>query len=536
MVWQTIIQFVRDLCGWSALSQRQAEMALLLESAKQSAIAQDWFAAIQDANLMLEQSAPRSGFKRWLWNRHIRPLQQEVHQHFDYWESQAEAAYDRVLAQSRWLAVIGKFADAIVILEPIHQQFFRLEGKQHLETLMQLLKDRKPLYLALLAEQDGQWETAIDFYDRLLTVIPEIATEIRFRQAIISVKTAKWDDATQRLKAIANADWNNLRATTLLEYVEAKRLAQPSTTMPSAPSVNLAKPHVTSITAHKQAAIAAWEAKNWGVCAENLAPVWLIEGGYTAFHRWSVAAYYAALEQPDRQSLETCLISQNMALANLAEYSQHPPEAQQELVRRLKQQMYDLIQAIEDRQLAQYLTNCNAIDELAMQELQKASCPALRWKSLTITPMIYRKYPAIAKPLPTLPESYLGALYTGWADAILLWQQGNGIAAKKQYPAITNPSPADRYAKRYVAYYEGCDYLTLKPGGYPRWREAQSCLWLAQPEIRASERWQNQLNQLFETHYSGLWEAADRRDLTQFWVDLLDTAAAHYYFQQAHDT
>jgi hypothetical protein len=78
--------------------------------------------------------------------------------------------------------------------------------------------------------------------------------------------------------------------------------------------------------------------------------------------------------------------------------------------------------------------------------------------------------------------------------------------------------------------------LTLKPGGYPRWRESQSCLWLAQPEIRASERWQNQLNQLFETHYSGLWEAADRRDLTQFWVDLLDTAAAHYYFQQAHDT
>jgi hypothetical protein len=511
MVLQAIMRFVRHQFSLWALSPQRAELMRRLEAAKQFAVEYDWFSAIQNANLILGQSAPRSGLKRWIWNRRIRPIQREVHQHFEYWETKADAAYDKSLTQSRWLAGTGKFADAIAILEPIHQQFFRLEGKQHLEALAQVLEDRQSLHLALLAERDGRWETAIDLYDRLLTVMPEIVTEIRFRRAMISIKTEQWDDASQRLTAITKADSNSLRATSLLDYVASRRLADQRQSTP----IPLAKKSTIGTT--------------------QLEAVWLREGGYSALHRWSIAAYTAALEQPDRHGLETCLISRNMALANLAEYSPESPAAQQELVIRLKQQMLDLIQAVEDSQLAQYLTNCNTIDELAICALKTASCPALRWKSLVVTPRIHRRYPAIAKVLPQLPESYLGALYTSWAEAILLWQQGNGVAARRRYPLKPNSSPADRYAKRYVAYYEGCDYLTVQPGGYPRWREAKPHLLLAQPEIRATHNWQNQLNQLFETYYAILWEPADRREFTQFWVDLLNTATAHSYFQQAHD-
>ncbi len=538
MVWQAIMRLGRHALGWSALAQRGTEMRQLLESAKQFAIEQDWFAAVQHANLVLDQAAPKFGLKRWIWNRYIRPIQQETQRHFEHWEANADKAYDRMLAQSRWLAVTGQFPTAIAILEPIHQQFFRLEGKQHLETLGQVIEYRNLLYLALLAERDEHWETAIDAYDRLLMLVPEMATEIRFRLALTAIKTAQWDDATQRLTAIAKADWNSLRATALLEYVATQRGGQPPEPMPTAPSLEV-QPTALSITdvpALTQAAIAGWEAKEWTVCARKLSSVWLIEGSYTALHRWSVAAYYAALAQPDRPSIETCLMSRNMALANLAEYSEHAPEAQQELVGRLHQQIDDLIEAIDDRQLSQHLADCNAIDQLAIREFQTASYPALRWKSLLVTPMIYRRIVVIAQTLPQLPESYLGALYTDWADPIWLWQQGKVIEARKHYPTRPTASPVDRYAKNYVAYYEGCDYLTVQPAGYPRWREAKPHLFMALAEIRASERWQDQLNQLFEAYYFVLWEAADRRELTQFWIDLLNTTPAHYYFQQAHDT
>ncbi len=519
-MWQPILRFLRQALGLSALWQQQAKLASVLQGAKQLAVAQDWAAAIRGAESILEQEAPRSMLKRWFWTRLIQPIQREAQYHCAYWTSQADAEYDTILSQTRWLAFMGQFQGAIDRLEPAQQAFFRLEGKQHLEALYRAMKYRNAFHLALLAEQSGQWTTALDLYERLLVIVPEIQGEVRFRRAIIAIKAQHWEEANQSLGVITAADINNLRATALLAYVE-----QENTPIQNDSSR-------TNLQVLQQAAFEAGQAKNWEVCTQKLGQIWAMEGSYGAIHRWSIAAYYCAIEQPTWHCLETCLISRNMALANLSEDSTLLPADQIELTTQLKQQTFDLIQAIDNSELAQHLIHCNAIDELAMAESQAA----LYWQTLRITPMIYRRYSTIASAMPELPGNYLGSLYTDWAEAVLLCQQGKVGEAKQHYPE-TRPTrtPAERYAECYLSYHEGCDYLIIQPGGYLRWREAKQPLSLAQPEIRDSVLWQDHLNDLFEAYYPALWEAGSRQEFTQFWVDLLNTSTAHFYFQTAHD-
>jgi hypothetical protein len=519
-MWHPILGFFRHALELSVLWQQRTKMTSDLQSAKRLAVGQDWAAAIRRAEWIVEQPAPRSRLKRWFWIRLIRPIQRETRQHFDYWTIQADAEYDTILKQARWLAFIGQFQGAIERLEPAHQAFFRLEGKQHLEALERVMEYRKSFHLALLAEQSGHWQTATDLYDRLLIGIPEVKRELRFRQAIIAIKTQQWAAATESLKSIAAENVDSLRATALLAYVEKEDQ-----------QVIQNNSNRTNLQVLQQAAFEAGQAKNWKICNQTLEQIWAIEGDYPSLQRWSIAAYYCALELPTWHGLETCLSSRNMALANLPEYSTLLPADQIELTTQLKQQTLDLIQALENSELAQYLIRCNAIDELAMAESED---PALYWKTLRVTPMIYRRHSTIASAMPALPNSYLGSLYTDWAEAVLLCQQGKVTEAKLHYPK-SSQIPAERYAERYVSYHEGCDYLTIQPGGYLRWREAKQPLYLAQGEIRTSVPWQDQLNALFEAYYPALWEPEARQEFTQFWVDLLNTPTAHSYFQQAHD-
>jgi tetratricopeptide (TPR) repeat protein len=544
---QSMIRFVCDLFQLTTVLQRLLELETLWNSAKQLAAQDDWTAAIQAAELILEQPSFHSPLKQWVWNRRMKPLRQEIQQHLVQWNHSADTAYDKILGRSRWLAHTGQFQAAIEILEPLHQQFFRLEGKQHLDALAKVIEERQSLYLALLAEREGEWETAIDQYKRLCTLMPKISTELNFRLTVLAIKIERWEDAIQFIKSIAKSNPDSRRATELLAHIQTQKALEKAavkTSVKPKPSVPIVTPianPIEELHRLKRSAIVASKDQHWQHCTQTLEKIWWIEGDYDALYRWSLAAYYQAIAQPDRASLETHLMTRAMALTNLSGNVKLSPAEQLELRTRLRQQSLELIQSNSDPTLSQRLIQWTAIDELAMNELIAAPHFALCRKRILITPMMYRRYPNLATELPPLPESFLGALYTNWATTLLLCQQDKFIEAKQLAPRNSNNSKphlthADRYAKRHFAYYEACHYLKLQPGGYPRWREAKQPLQEAKSEICDRSLWQEKLDQLFEAHYGVLWEANDRLELTELWVNILDSSTAHRFFNRCHDT
>lgn len=557
---QSVLRFVGDLFQLTAVLHRLLELETLWNRAKQLAIDEDWIAAIQTAELILEQPSFRSPLKQWVWNRRMNPLCKEIQQTLVQWNLSADVAYDQVLSRSRCLAHTGQFQAAIEILEPLQQQFFRLDGKQHLDALAQVLEERQSLHLALLAERDGEWATALDFYKRLSTLMPKIATELHFRLAVLAIKMERWEDAIQSLNVIFKSECYSLRATQLLIHIQAQKPPEnvtdkatpeskssaPIGTSPNANSNSHSSSNSNSNSAEdlhrlNKAAIDAWKEKNWKHCVQALEKIWWIKGDYDALYRWSLAAYSQAIETPDRASLETYLMTRTMALTNLSGNVKLSPTDQLELRTRLQQQSLELIRSNEDEKLAQRLIQWTTIDELAMNELIVAPHFALSRKRILITPMMYRRYPNLATELPPLPESFLGALYTNWATALVLCQQDKFLEAKNLAPRTSKNSKAhlsnaDRYAKRHLAYYEACHYLKLQPGGYLRWREAKRPLQEAKSEIRDRPLWQERLDQLFEDYYATLWDANDRLEFTELWVNILDSSAAHRFFNRCHDT
>jgi len=494
----------------------------------------------------------------------INGLLQQVRQKLADWEPLTEQEYDAALKRSHWLATEGRLSEAIALLEPVNHKFYQPQGKKLLTKLQELVAGQNSFHLGWLAEQSGNFLVAIEHYENAAIFSPDWQTESRLRLGMIALKTQTWAAAVELV-----ANINNSTAVYIQEYAIAQQ-----NNLPVAKQSNL---HITSEELLREIQrlvdndnllearaasrkfiqqfghnslvednlnqyiqprleIALWQNQDYLQLTQITEQSWSEQLNITTLHNWALATYHQAVVAPNQ--LDDLIVSWSMALANLhldpsllnISWLKTPVDLNEVRVQ-LQQRLEELIH-MEETNSTEYAR----IHELYRREvvaLELRGTPptsGLRIKGLFFTPSCYERYQHI---LPTVkfPGKLWATLYTPWWRSVLACYDGKIFQAMQVKPDNIS-SEAEEFAQKFVSYHEGCYYLQIVPGGYPRWRSAIAPLTLAQSEIRNSVEWCAELDQLCEIQYQKIWNESERAEFAQFWYNLIDSQTARNYLKQ----
>lgn len=494
------------------------------------------------------------------------------------WELLTEQEYDAALERSHWLATEGRFQEAIALLEPVNAKFFQPQGKALLNQLSQIMAGRNPFNLGLFAEKSGDFVVAIEHYQNAAILSPEWQNESRMRLAIIAIKTHDWTKALSYLDSFKSeqavylrefiyaklGNWQQTEQEWPFIYhfdlqsqeSELKRLkkeiqdcvAQDDLEKAKASSQKLLEqlhddPLVReNLAQHIQPRleIMAWNSLNWSSLAKIAEQQWLDHWNITTLHNWALATYHQVSLDPSY--LRDLIVAWSTALANL----HHDPTLQQipwlknasldieDVFTALKHRLEILVNEWKETASETDVETNYDLYRLETKALELMGSPpqrGLRVKGLFITPGCYQRYYHQLR-IPPLSPKLWGTLYTQWGYAILACLDGDIVKAMQMKPLHQPNSEVEQYAEKFVSYHEGCYYLQLSPGSYPRWNLAIAPLKQAQTMIRNSPEWSAQIDQLAEKHYKAIfWNVSDRREFARFWNDLLSSPLAQSYLE-----
>ncbi|AVZ30193.1 hypothetical protein [Nodularia spumigena] len=521
-------------------------------------------------------------FRRWIKEDLIRDLKK----HLAVWEPLAKREYEAALDRTWWLAKEGRFQEAIILFEPVVQKFYQPQGQKLLHKLSQIIEGKHCFNLGLWAEKAGNFKIAEEHYQNAATISPEWKNECCIRLSIIAIKNEQWGTAIRYLAGIntqnaayirgfayaKQGDWQ--KAQTEWEFVShqvvqswrknfqqqgsdrllhlAKREIQTLVD-----SGNLSQAEVASRKFLQEYGddpivrdnldknilprweIALWREQNWQKIAQVTERRWLDEWNINALHNWALASYYHAMLNPNE--LDNLIIAWSTAIANLhinpslqhLPWLGETPINWQEIRLKLQQRLENFLKTLEDSNSEEYtrLFTLYRLEVKALDLMGNPPISGLRVRGLFITPGYYQR--DRQKLNVNLLPGKLWALYTKWWQSVLACMEGDTFTAMQIRPKREPSSQAEIYAQKFVAYHEGCYYLDIQPGGYPRWRSAVAPLRLAKAEISDQSEWRENIENLCQKQYQAIsWNLSECQDFAQFWYDLIASPTAKNYLEQ----
>ncbi|WP_414542505.1 tetratricopeptide repeat protein [Nostoc sp. CCY0012] len=521
-------------------------------------------------------------FRPWIKDNFLR----ELKKHLLVWEPLAKREHDAALERACWLATEGRFSEAIILFEPVHQKFYQSQGTKLLQKLNQIIEGKHCFNLGFWAEKAGNWQIAQEHYQNAATISPEWKNECCIRLSIIAIKNEQWKQAIKHLAGIntqnaaynrgfayakqgdwqkAHTEWacvshpvvQSWRQHFLQQNSDRLRHSAKREIQALVDRENLWQAEVASRKFLKKFGddsivrdnlyknilprweVTLWQKQNWQQIAKVTEQRWLDEWNITALHNWALASYYHAILNPSE--LDNLIVAWSTAIANLhlnpsLQHLSWLEETQinwQETRLQILQRLENLLKTVEGSNSEKY-TKLFALYRLEVKALDFMGNPpssGLRVRGLFITPGYYQRHHQ--KLHVNLLPGKLWALYTKWWQAVLACIEGDTFTAMQIRPQRKPSSPAETYAQKFVAYHEGCYYLDIQPGGYPRWRSAVAPLQLAKAEIVHDSQWLDNVEKLCQKQYQAIsWNPSECQDLAQFWYDLIASPTAKYYLEQ----
>jgi tetratricopeptide (TPR) repeat protein len=110
-----------------------------------------------------------------------------------------EEKYEQFLLKSYQLAQAGDFRQAIKLIKPVIAKFPRSDGQELLSQLQQIIKSKISFQAGLLAEKNGNLETAKIKYQEAINFVPELE-EYKIRLIIVEIKNHNYSQALSELE------------------------------------------------------------------------------------------------------------------------------------------------------------------------------------------------------------------------------------------------------------------------------------------------------------------------------------------------
>lgn len=523
-----------------------------------------------------QENANEKKLRNWFADDLIKKIKQQLAE----WEPKANNEYKAAKERAYWLTSEGRFEEAIALFEPVHQRYYEPAARKFINELYQVITGKSSFNLGLLAEQAGDFATAISHYQNAVIASPCWDVECRIRLAIIAIKTQDWQQARVHIK-----DINTKQATYIRGFISAQQGDWHSCKLEwqkilphevqleksSARELIKAKRHIQQLVDAHNLQQAKIESQNFLLkygddeivrnnLEKNIQPrleldlwcrqpwqhidiaeqQWLERLDIKALHNWALVAYHYIQANPHLydELYDELIVAWSTAIANLhlnpllqnITWMGATPVDLTEVFEQLLHKLEDLINSVEDK--SQKYKQSYELYRLETEALRLMGIPAklgVRVKGLFLTPGCYHRYRHQIK-FPPLPGKLWATLYTDWYSAVLACLNGDNFKAKEVKPKTAPVSEAEKFAQRFVSYHEGCYYLEIEPGGYPRWRSAVTPLRLAKPEIQASPEWHARVEELCQLHYKAVaWDKNERREFAQFWYEILESSTAKYY-------
>ncbi|MGD1919351.1 MAG: tetratricopeptide repeat protein, partial [Pleurocapsa sp.] len=247
-----------------------------------------------------------------------------------------ENQYEQVLEKSNQIARAGKFQAAIDLLRPAVDNFTRQDGKKLLNKLKLAIKTKSLYQSGLIAEHQGEFDSAIALYKQALELIPEyidcklrlaiIATKNKPQRAIDYVKgidneqgiyirgfaytqLENWQQAEREWSAL-NCSNTEIQRYNIINIVERDRLkiVYKIEQLVDKKQIEIAKSiSIDFIEKYEDHSIVknnlenyidpvlenrVWQNKNWTEVVSKTKQSWLEKQDIKSLHNWAIATYY----------------------------------------------------------------------------------------------------------------------------------------------------------------------------------------------------------------------------------------------------
>ncbi|XDE62541.1 tetratricopeptide repeat protein [Arthrospira platensis BEA 1257B] len=273
---------------------------------------------------------------------------------------QGQNQYELALEKAVNLAKNGEFKAALNVINLALDKFEREDGQTLRGTLNRVMQGKDYYSQGLGAEKSGNLGQAISFYQKSYQLLPEL-TETQIRLAIVSLKTANWQQAIAHLQGHSGEKIKYLRGFAYLQQgdfqqaeVEWRSLSHPQVksqleivrtlrgrdrlklmlsiqqlvddnNLDNAGAMSRQFLHSygsdtvveANLNNHILPRLEAkiWEGQDWPKIAQITEQVWLKNGDCKSLHNWAIATYYNA--QINSHTRRDWVVAATTALANL---------------------------------------------------------------------------------------------------------------------------------------------------------------------------------------------------------------------------
>ncbi|HLP87986.1 MAG TPA: peptidase M, neutral zinc metallopeptidase site [Nostocaceae cyanobacterium] len=496
-----------------------------------------------------------------------------------YSQLEPEKIYTDSIREAQQAATAGKLKIAISIIESALNKFPRSDGIETLEKLQRTLKGKQNYRAGLIAEKQGDINTAIHQYQEAAFLLPD-PTECIIRQAILAIKN---NDSSQVINLLENINtpqtnyirglayyqqgnfqqaaqaWQGLTGSEITQQkeilqtlAERKRLTAikeieslvDSGNLEIArtaslifiqdfPENNLVK---TNLIEHIQPRLdlAEWQSQDWEKLAKNAEKVWSEEYNIKALHNLAIATYYYT--QIDSSQLAQLIIVWSTALANIhldpalqdIAWMINQPINLDDVCADLQKLLSELIEKVKEQDLKQYfhLRDLYRREMSALGLIKNSPHAGFRFKNLVFLPGYYLRYRHQLR-IMNFPAQIWGALYTDWGLAVAACLEGDTARAIQIQPLVIGNSVAEQFAREFVSYYEGRYYLQQQ-----KWTKAVNPLQVAKAHIKTTNDWYAEIDRLCGIQRQAITEFTEHLDFAQVWYNLLGSPAAKAYLAE----
>jgi hypothetical protein len=496
----------------------------------------------------------------------------------------AEKIYVSTLQRTQQAQNQGKLRGAIALLETALTNFPRSDGLELLQELQQTIKGREQFRQGLAAEKINDLKAATSLYETAKSLLPN-PTDCQIRLGIVAIKTENWAIALSHLINLpgeqaaylrgfvyaqqenlqqAYREWQGLSTHAITQQREIlnslaqrKRLLSLQNIERFVNAENLAHAKIaseefsqkfgvdplveTNLQEHIQPRIDVelWQGQDKIILANKLEKIWILQPKIHTLHNWLVATYYC--DHNDFENISNLIIALSTALANLTEdpilkdvpWLGNKPIDFTLISLELKRRLEAAIDIYKDIDIQKYLTLRDKYrwELVALKLMGEPSQRGMKVNNIFITPGCYQHY--ISDWRDTVVEridssqQILRSLYTSWGLAVAACVEGDIHRAIQLKPATKTSNNLEEFAQKFVAYHEGCHYLSQK-----EWRKAITPLQAAKSEIKNSQDWQQEIDKLARLQRREISETAEHLEFAQFWYEISASQPARSYLAE----
>ncbi|PSB52976.1 hypothetical protein [Chamaesiphon polymorphus] len=492
---------------------------------------------------------------------------------------EVQKKYELVLNRAKILAREGKFQLAVDLLKPTLIDFDRIDGATLLNKLKQAFEAKQRFAKGLQLERSGKLNDAKNYYQQVLDIAPDL-TECQIRLAIVAIKSGDVSEVLSYLDNIdgeraaylrgfacviqsnwrqADKEWHSLlhpevksqrqhlktlaRQDRLLtmqkieQFVDDGDLDRAKQTSLQFISKFGVDPLVeNNLYGHIQPLLEThiWKTQDWSLITTTAEQFWLESQDMSSLHNWAVASYYQAHQDPDK--IADLIIAWSTALANIDRdpalkdvpwFPNLPPDLAQIAIN-LIELLEKLIDPIKDKNLGRYLQlrDLYRWQIVALHLTKNLPHTQVRVNQILMLPGSYQRH-AHTLPQSELPDESWCRLYTNWGPAVAACIEGDTNRGLQIQPQTKPVSVAEKSAKSFITYHEGCYYLQQY-----NWRKAIEPFKQVRSEINNFPKSIDEIDRLCGKQRQEIDKFEEHLEFAQFWYDLVASKTAGSYLAE----